>query len=110
VLEKKKKEKTDEEEPPGPPTDLSAERKKEETPEEARKRKIEEGLKSFSDSLKGVQAPKKLQPPQIGAPGVHAHSAISGPNLATLLTLVGQPGGAGIAPTQLGRLLAMSKL
>jgi hypothetical protein len=76
-----------------------AEAKKPETPEEAKKRKIDEALKGFSDSLKGVQAPKLPPPPQIGAPGVRSASAIQAPQLASLLALAGQrtPAAIGLA-------------
>jgi hypothetical protein len=90
------------------PTDTSA-KKKELTPEEQKQKKFEDALKHFSDSLKGVQAPKPLAPPQIGAPAVRSPTAIQAPQLSQLLSLTGN-----VAPPSaaqgLARLLAGGRI
>jgi hypothetical protein len=89
------------------PTDTSAREKEKKplTPEEEKQRKLEDALKSFSDSLKGVQAPKPPPMPSVSTPAVRSPLAIQAPQIAQLLGLTGNAA----LPSQaqgLARLLA----
>jgi hypothetical protein len=87
------------------PTDVSSQ---EQTPEEKKQKKIEDALKHFSDSLKGVTAPKPPPLPNVSTPAVRGPLAIQGPQLSNLLAMTGQA--PPTAAQGLARLLAAGRV